>query len=152
LKERKFFLGLWDTAGQQDFDKIRPMSYKEADVYLLFFSVVNPTSLENVKLRWVEEIKYHTPDVPYFLVGTQVDSREVDEVIQELDQRGKAPVSTKEGQDVANEIGAVGYFEISAKEMQFGEIFDELIRYVINVKRGGKKKANFAGVYIVDQK
>jgi len=139
----KVFLGLWDTAGQQDFDKIRPMSYKEADFYLLFFSVVNPTSLENVKLRWVEEIKFNSPNIPFFLVGTQVDSREVEEVILELEQKGKVPITRKEGEQVAQEIGAVGYFEISAKQMQFGEIFDELIRYVINIQRGQKKKGKF---------
>jgi Ras-related C3 botulinum toxin substrate 1 len=139
----KVFLGLWDTAGQQDFDKIRPMSYKEADFYLLFFSVVNPTSLENVKLRWVEEIKFNSPNIPYFLVGTQIDSREQEDIVLELEQKGKRPISTKEGQQVAQEIGAVGYFEISAREMQFGDIFDELIRHVINIQRGQKKKGKF---------
>jgi small GTP-binding protein len=139
----QIFLGLWDTAGQAEFEKMRPMSYKESDVYLLFFSVVNPTSLENIKLRWVEEIRFHSPTAPLFLVGTQTDSREDEEIILDLQSKGKEPVSAREAQEVAREIGAVSYFEISARNMEFGGIFDELIRYEINVHRCSKRKGKF---------
>jgi len=104
---------------------------------------VNPTSLENIKLRWVDEIMYHSPGVPFFLVGTQVDSREAEDILLELEEKGKSPISLKEGKETAKEIGAVGYYEISAKEMNFGDIFDELIRYVINIRRVGKRKGKF---------
>jgi len=134
------FLGLWDTAGQQDFEKLRPISYKESDIYLMFFSVMNPTSLENIKLRWVDEIKAHSPTVPYFLVGTQIDERENEEAISDLKDRGKHPISTKEGKESAKEIGAIGYIEIAPKKMNFGTIFEDVIRYVINIRRCGKKK------------
>jgi small GTP-binding protein len=42
-------LGLWDTAGQEDYDRLRPLSYPQTDVFLICFSLVSPPSLENVK-------------------------------------------------------------------------------------------------------
>jgi len=134
------FLGLWDTAGQADFDKLRPISYRNADVYLLFFSVVNPTSLENIKERWVDEVIHHSPNAPYFLVGTQIDERENDSVVADLQSRRKRCLNYDDGIQAAKDINARGYFEISARQMQFNNLFDEVIRYVINIHRGFKKK------------
>ena len=45
---RPINLGLWDTAGQEDFDRLRPLSYPQTDVFLICFSVVIPTSFHNV--------------------------------------------------------------------------------------------------------
>ena len=44
-----YTLGLFDTAGQEDYDRLRPLSYPQTDVFLVCFSVVSPSSLENVK-------------------------------------------------------------------------------------------------------
>eukprot|EP01125_Pyxidicula_operculata_P007703 TRINITY_DN2608_c0_g1_i1.p1 TRINITY_DN2608_c0_g1~~TRINITY_DN2608_c0_g1_i1.p1 ORF type:complete len:320 (+),score=88.07 TRINITY_DN2608_c0_g1_i1:102-1061(+) len=137
---RNISLGLWDTAGQPDFEKLRPISYKAADVFLLFFSVVNPTSLENVKEKWVHEVREHGPEVPYFLVGTQVDQRDNDKVVKDLADKKLKPIAKKEGKTLAKEIGAVKYLECSAKSMDgYREMFDEVLRYVINEAKQGKK-------------
>lgn len=42
-------LALWDTAGQEEYDRLRPLSYPESDVILIVFSVDFPTSLSNVQ-------------------------------------------------------------------------------------------------------
>ena len=44
-----YTLGLFDTAGQEDYDRLRPLSYPQTDVFLVCFSVVNTSSFENVK-------------------------------------------------------------------------------------------------------
>jgi len=54
-----YTLGLFDTAGQEDYDRLRPLSYPQTDVFLVCFSVVSPSSFENVKEKWVPEITHH---------------------------------------------------------------------------------------------
>jgi small GTP-binding protein len=49
-------LALWDTAGQEDYDRLRPLSYPDTDVILLCFSIDSPVSLINVKEKWSPEV------------------------------------------------------------------------------------------------
>lgn len=42
-------LALWDTAGQEDFDRLRPLSYNDTDVVLIVFAINHRPSLDNVK-------------------------------------------------------------------------------------------------------
>lgn len=67
-------LGLWDTAGQEDYDRLRPLSYPQTDVFLICFSVASPSSFENVTSKWYPEIKHHCPDAPMILVGESKDT------------------------------------------------------------------------------
>ena len=60
-------LGLWDTAGQEDYDRLRPLSYPQTDVFLVAFSIVNPSSFENVRAKWYPEVSHHCPNTPYIL-------------------------------------------------------------------------------------
>lgn len=50
-------LALWDTAGQEDYDRLRPLSYPDTDVILMCFSVDSPDSLENIPEKWTPEVK-----------------------------------------------------------------------------------------------
>jgi small GTP-binding protein len=47
-------IGLFDTAGQEDYDRLRPLSYPNTDIFLVCFSVVAPVSFENIK----EKVSY----------------------------------------------------------------------------------------------
>ena len=51
-----YTLGLFDTAGQEDYDRLRPLSYPQTDVFLVCFSIVAPASFENVKEKWFPEV------------------------------------------------------------------------------------------------
>ena len=62
-------LSLWDTAGQENYDQVRPLGYPNTDVLLLCFSVVEPNSFNNVKTKWYPEIREHCEGVPIILVG-----------------------------------------------------------------------------------
>ena len=45
-------MGLWDTAGQEEYDRLRPLSYPQTDIFLVCFSVVRRSSFENIKTKW----------------------------------------------------------------------------------------------------
>lgn len=59
---------------QEDYDRLRPLSYPMTDVFLICFSVVNPASFQNVHEEWVPELQEYAPSVPYLLIGTQVSA------------------------------------------------------------------------------
>ncbi|KAL6218882.1 hypothetical protein ACLB2K_012089 [Fragaria x ananassa] len=70
-------LGLWDTAGQEDYSRLRPLSYRGADIFVLAFSLISRASYENVLKQWMPELRRFAPNVPIIvLVGTKLDLRE----------------------------------------------------------------------------
>ncbi|VDP23847.1 unnamed protein product [Schistosoma margrebowiei] len=102
-----YTLGLFDTAGQEDYDRLRPLSYPQTDVYLICFSVVNSTSFHYVFYsQWVPEIRHHSPKVPFLLVGTQIDLRDEGATITRL--------HNDKGKKLAERLKAVKYQECSA--------------------------------------
>ena len=70
-----YTLALFDTAGQEDYDRLRPLAYPATDVFLLCFDISSRTSFLNVKDKWVPELRYHMPDTPILLVATKIDLR-----------------------------------------------------------------------------
>eukprot|EP00056_Hartaetosiga_gracilis_P008903 m.127856 g.127856 ORF g.127856 m.127856 type:complete len:192 (+) comp13014_c7_seq10:441-1016(+) len=123
-----YTLGLFDTAGQEDYDRLRPLSYPQTDVFLVCFSVVSTSSYENVKEKWVPEIQHHCPKTPFLLVGTQVDLRDDDATMQKLQKSKQKPISMETGEKLARETRAVKYVECSALTQKgLKNVFDEAI-------------------------
>ncbi len=126
-------LGLWDTAGQEDYDRLRPLSYPHTDVFLVCFSIISPHSFENVKNKWYPEIQHHAAGVPIILVGTKCDRRHDPKVLEELHAKGLRVVTPEEAQAKAREIGAVKYLECSALTQEnLKNVFDEAIKAALN--------------------
>eukprot|EP00300_Choanocystis_sp_HF-7_P020379 c20580_g1_i8.p1 GENE.c20580_g1_i8~~c20580_g1_i8.p1 ORF type:complete len:145 (-),score=43.89 c20580_g1_i8:184-618(-) len=100
-------LGLWDTAGQEDYDRLRPLSYPQTDVFLVCFSLLNPSSFDNVSHKWVPEVRHFCPNTPVILVGTKLDARDKAANKSEV-------VTTEQGEDLAKRIRADAYVECSA--------------------------------------
>jgi small GTP-binding protein len=140
-------LGLWDTAGQEDYDRLRPLSYPNTDVFLLCYSIANPASFENVRNKWNAEVTRYCPGVPKVLVGTKVDLRTDPEALALLADKKQSPITLEQGQKLAQEIGASRFIECSAlTQHNLKQLFDEAIRLVIYpdpTKNGkGKDKNN----------
>jgi len=138
--ERNIELGLWDTAGQEEYDRLRPLSYANANVFLICFSLVNPVSFENVSAKWYPEVMHFCPEVPQILVGTKLDARSDQGLLEKLKSQGQKPVTTEQGQELARKIKAVKYMECSAKTSEgLKAVFDEAIKAVLFQKRKKKK-------------
>ncbi|KAH9482130.1 Rho GTPase protein rac1 [Psilocybe cubensis] len=71
----EFLIGLFDTGGGEDYDRLRPLSYPSTDVFLLCFSVVEPISFENIRSKWAPEVAHHLPSAAVLVVGTKIDLR-----------------------------------------------------------------------------
>jgi len=122
-------LALWDTAGQEDYDRLRPLSYPDTDVILMCFGIDNPDSFENIFEKWVPEVNHFCPNVPVVLVGNKKDLRHDKAVHEELEKRKLKPVSTDEARMLAERMKAYTYLECSAKTREgVREIFDTAAR------------------------
>jgi Ras-related C3 botulinum toxin substrate 1 len=130
-------LGLWDTAGQEDYDRLRPLSYPQTDIFLVCFSIASRTSFDNVQTKWRAELQHHAAGVPFVLVGTKADLRGVKECVTEA-----------EAQAMAKSLGAVAYMETSAATGQgLKPLFDQAINAVLCTPRlHSKKEGRRSGV------
>merc|ERR1711964_689484 len=126
-------LGLWDTAGQEDYDRLRPLSYPQTDVFLICFSLISPSSFDNVKTKWHPEVSHHCPNTPTLLVGTKLDLRDDAETLNQLKSKGISPITYPQGLARQKEIKAVKYLECSALTQKgLKSVFDDAIRAVLN--------------------
>ena len=133
-------LNLWDTAGQEDYDRLRPLSYPQTDVFLLCFSLISPTSYENVKGKWYPEVTHYCPETPIILVGTKKDLRDDSRIVKELREKGQAPITYPQGLKLGKEVGAVKYMECSALTQRgLKGVFDEAIRATLEPQKKTKK-------------
>ncbi|KAJ3429897.1 hypothetical protein M0812_22897 [Anaeramoeba flamelloides] len=130
-------LGLWDTAGQEDYDRLRPLSYPGTDVFMVCFSLVSKTSFKNINSKWIQEIKHYCPDTPIVLVGTKLDLRNC----QGNQQNSDDIVLYQEGMELCSNIGAEKYIECSSlTQKNLQAVFDETIKAVLYPGTSGKKK------------
>ncbi|OMH79724.1 Cell division control protein 42 [Zancudomyces culisetae] len=128
IGDEPYTLGLFDTAGQEDYDRLRPLSYPQTDVFLVCFSTVSPASFENVREKWIPEIRHHCPGVPCLIVGTQVDLRDDPATIEKLNLQRQRPLTPEQGEKFARDLGAVKYVECSALTQKgLKNVFDEAI-------------------------
>jgi len=139
---------LMDTAGQEDYDKIRPLSYNSTDVFLIMYSVVLPASFDNVKAKWVGEVTHYCPGTPIILVGTKMDLRDDPKTLSSL--RG-SPISFDDGLQLSTELSRdlgqrVLFMECSACTRQgLPEVFQKAVQQALNVAQAKKDTAVSTG-------
>ncbi|KAI8202966.1 GTP-binding protein rhoA [Colletotrichum sp. SAR 10_86] len=135
-------LALWDTAGQEDYDRLRPLSYPDSHVILICFAVDSPDSLDNVQEKWISEVLHFCQGLPIILVGCKKDLRYDSKTIEELRKTSQKPVSPEEGEEVRKKIGAYKYLECSAKTNEgVREVFEHATRAALlsRSRSSGKK-------------
>ena len=114
-------LNLWDTAGQEEYDRLRQMAYDQTNVFLVCFALNSTTSLDNVKQKWIPEIRQNCPKTPFILVGTKKDIRD--------DNQNTLHIDYKDGLAMAKSIGAASFIECSSKNGEgVRAVFEQSIR------------------------
>ncbi|KAG6826704.1 hypothetical protein H0H92_014798 [Tricholoma furcatifolium] len=142
-------LALWDTAGQEDYDRLRPLSYPDSHVILICFAVDSPDSLDNVQEKWISEVMHFCPGLPIILVGCKKDLRRDPRVIEELRKTSQRPVTPEEGMAVSQKIGAKHYLECSAKSGEgVREVFQFATRAAL-LTRTKKSRSSKGGCMIL---
>ncbi|RCK54595.1 GTP-binding protein RHO2 [Candida viswanathii] len=114
-------LALWDTAGQEEYERLRPLSYNNSHIILIAFSLNTPDSLDNARTKWVIEVKKYCPNTPYLLCGLKKDLR------SDTNDRVNF-VQFDMGQNMAHAIGAKKYLESSALT---GEGVDDIFEFAV---------------------
>ncbi|XP_039696670.1 rho-related GTP-binding protein RhoD isoform X1 [Pteropus medius] len=114
MKGKPVNLQIWDTAGQVDYDRLRPLFYPDASVLLLCFDVTSPHSFDNVFNRWYPEVNHFCKEVPIIVVGCKTDLRKDRSLVKKLRKNRLEPVTYHRGQEMARSVGAVAYLECSA--------------------------------------
>ena len=131
---------MWDTAGQEDYDRLRPLSYPDTDVILMCFSIDSPDSLENIPEKWTPEVRHFCPNVPIILVGNKKDLRNDAGTMRELQKMKQEPVKFEEGRNMSEKIAAFGYLECSAKTKEgVREVFETATKAALQVKKKKNK-------------
>jgi len=107
-------LEVYDTAGQDDFARVRPISYNNSSVFIVCFSLINEDSLENACTKWFKEVKQLGPKCPLILVGTKSDMR--DEFLNSgTPSKQKMAITYTQGLSMAKKHNFSAYYECSAK-------------------------------------
>ncbi|ODQ79801.1 hypothetical protein BABINDRAFT_161495 [Babjeviella inositovora NRRL Y-12698] len=115
--QKHIALSLWDTAGQEEYDRLRPLSYPDVDIILACFSLTNQTSLQNIKDAWVPELNHFCPGVPVLLVGTKSDL--------------ESSITNDQIMSIAQQVNAIGFVKCSAKTMSnVRNVFNFALDYV----------------------
>jgi len=128
IDSKPVILNLWDTAGQEEYERLRPLSYPGADVFLFCFSILNFESLVAIISKWLPEVRKYMPDTPFILVACKCDLHN-NEVITCLNEQ---IVTSAQGLKVAMHINANGYVECSAlHQKNLSEVFDKAIRIAL---------------------
>ncbi|RUS86551.1 hypothetical protein EGW08_005690 [Elysia chlorotica] len=143
---------LVDTAGQETYDRLRTLTYYDADVFIVCYSVAIPDSFVNVRARWLPELREFKPKTPLILVGTQCDLR--DKMEKEASSKDPSSltsqnasqsltpafVTRKEGKRLASKVKARMYSECSALT---GEGLDKIFYQALMTAVVPKRKRRF---------
>lgn len=125
MNEEQHTLGLFDTAGSEDYDRLRPLCYQQTDVFLICFSTKLNASFQNVQEKWIPEVIHFCPGVPFLIVGTQTDLREG--ARENLAAQKISLVTEPRGREMAKRFGAVNYVECSALTQHgLKDVFDKV--------------------------
>nr|XP_056715072.1 rho-related GTP-binding protein RhoF [Euleptes europaea] len=139
--KKEVLLHLYDTAGQEDYDRLRPLSYQNTSVVLVCYDVMNPTSFDNVLIKWSHEVSHFCQGIPIVLVGCKTDLRKDREYLRKLRSAQQEPITYSQGEEARRQMNADVYLECSAKYREnIEDIFREAASIALNAMKKNKRQ------------
>ncbi|KFQ49570.1 Rho-related GTP-binding protein RhoF, partial [Nestor notabilis] len=139
--KKEVTLNLYDTAGQEDYDRLRPLSYQNTNVALICYDVMNPTSYDNVAAKWYPEVNHFCRGVPLVLIGCKTDLRKDKEQLRKLRASKQEPITYNQGEAACQQIRAEIYLECSAKcRENIENVFKEATTIALNAMKKAKRQ------------
>ena len=148
----EFLLNLMDTAGQEDYDQLRPCGYPNTDCVVMLYSAIEQASFSNIEHKWLPEIEHHLPNIPIVLACNKIDQRNDPLIMQQVANRGQQIIQRNHGEaffqsysDHKNRNGQfqqiVAFLEMSALTGQgLDDVFNTAMWYAYQNKFGKKNK------------
>ncbi|KAJ6254021.1 rho-related protein racd-related [Anaeramoeba flamelloides] len=141
-KNQIYRLDFWDTSEGKDEERLRPLSYCDANVLLISFSMVSPESFQKLETKWIPEMNKHAQGVPFILVGTKYDLVGDEETKKVLGKKGQKPLTILDGNLYARKIGAelfVPCSSVTGYNVQYlfdcvKDVFDSTYQHTKNKK------------------
>ena len=131
-----FFSGL-------HYDDVSSHSFDDASVIILCYSIISPQSYDNICEKWLPAIQFLPNPVPVILLGTKSDLRTNQMLLERLARAGLEPKTEKDGKQLAKQISAIHFEEIS---LEFDSAFEDVSRVFQQASQapmlGNKKKKN----------
>ncbi|XP_037734472.1 rho-related GTP-binding protein RhoF isoform X4 [Chelonia mydas] len=138
---KEVILNLYDTAGQEDYDRLRPLSYQNTNMVLICYDVMNPTSYDNVLIKWYPEVSHFCRGVPLILIGCKTDLRKDKEHLRKLMSSEQEPITYTQGEATCQQMKAQAYLECSAKcRENIEDVFKEATNIALNAMKKAKRR------------
>ena len=134
-----------EAESKEELSRFRTLTYRMTDIFFICFSTVDRYSFDNVRLDWFAEIDHISPDYPIYLIGTKCDLR--DSYLE--NNESDLVVSTEEGRNLKDEIGAIEYIETDICNREnfikiIKEIGEVMLRQVENEELQKLTKQSYA--------
>ncbi|XP_075245290.1 cdc42 homolog [Convolutriloba macropyga] len=131
---KKVKVDIHDTAGQEDYDRTRPIAYPNTTCFVMVYGIDSEVSFDHIQLKWLPEIRHFSKYTYFLLVANKIDRR-----------RDTAPhslITTQQGKTVAQKVKADGFLECSAKTREgIKVVFDRAIALSLAPPKKIKKKS-----------
>ncbi|XP_053862196.1 rho-related GTP-binding protein RhoF isoform X2 [Malaclemys terrapin pileata] len=138
---KEVILNLYDTAGQEDYDRLRPLSYQNTNMVLICYDVMNPTSYDNVLIKWYPEVSHFCRGVPLILIGCKTDLRKDKEHLRKLMSSEQEPITYNQGEATCQQMKAQAYLECSAKcRENIENVFKDATNIALNAMKKAKRR------------
>ncbi|XP_054826052.1 rho-related GTP-binding protein RhoD [Eublepharis macularius] len=138
---KQVLISLWDTAGQEDYDRLRPLSYSGAHAIIMCYDVTNLTSFDNILTKWYPEVMHFCRGIPILLVGCKTDLRKDKVLLRRLHQDQQEPITYQKGESLARRLHAVSYLECSAHfQENITNIFTEVSKTALSIMKKNQRR------------